>query len=231
MVLWVGLFFVVPGRVVRLETEVEQTGQTPSDLDGQKPGVDQSTLEQSAPIGAPALQIVDSPPLQPQAPSAQPEALPATQSHGSGEGTPNVENPTPDQGDELERLKAEIHQHRESLLEAEKARAAAEKKAMETEAQSAQRQAEWEAKEQARRDKARTDLLDAMGLVKPEYGQLAPGLNDADPETDEGRRVYARFRRENEHLFKSSVNLPKAEAVPGIGKKKTMRDIMRGLTT
>lgn len=53
--------------------------------------------------------------------------------------------------------------------------------------------------------KHRAQLLSDMGLRKEEYGKLAP---DADPATDEGRKILRSFALENPGLFKENPGLP-----------------------
>ena len=93
--------------------------------------------------------------------------------------------------------------------------------------QSARVQAENSKRAQA--EAQRREWLEKQGLVKWDYQTLAPTVEQADPFTEEGRRVLAKFRTDNPHLFKGSPEPPPAR--PGIADKigrKTWRDIMGG---
>jgi len=81
----------------------------------------------------------------------------------------------------------------------------------------------------AQAEAARREWLTAQGLIKWEYQTLAPGVAEANPYTEEGRRALARFRTENPTLFKGSPEPPPAK--PAMADKvgrKTWKDIMGG---
>lgn len=155
--------------------------------------------------------------------SARP-ALEVVENPPAADPVPLAEDPAPEEAPAGDGLADQLSEIRELLRSEQKARAEAESRA----------QAEAEQARQLR-ENARRDLLEKLGLVKWDYQTLAPTADDADPFTEEGRRKYAKFRRENETLFKGSPEPPAADqTLAPTGKPRTWRalfaDTAKGIT-
>ena len=127
---------------------------------------------------------------------------------------------------EIADLRSEISSLKEMLLAEKRGRTEAEK--ARTKAVNEKTKADKARTEQA--ESARRDLLEKMGLIKWEYAIHAPALSDASPYSEDGRRAYAKFRSENEQLFKGSPSTPAPDptGMSPVGRKKRWSDVIRG---
>ena len=70
--------------------------------------------------------------------------------------------------------------------------------------------------------------LKENGIAKESFGTLAPNIQEADPFTEEGRRVLSKFRSENPELFKGTPERPKVPDLANIGgRRKTFGEMFR----
>lgn len=105
----------------------------------------------------------------------------------------------------MDALRAELSNLRATLEAEQEARTAAEEQRAAVEAENLQKA-----------EAARMQWLTDNGLVKEAYAVNAPGVAEADPFTEEGRRVLAKFRADNPELFKGSPEKPKGLPAPTI---------------
>ena len=176
-----------------------QTSDPPVEVD---PATQPPGPEPSAPAPAPTLEL---------APDPEDPESPA-------------DLPAPGES-EIADLRGEISSLKEMLLAEQKGRADAEK--ARTKAENEKTKADAARADQA--EKARLDLLEQLGIIKWEYAIHAPTVKDASPYTEEGRRVYAKFRAENEQLFKGTPKAPAPDPTGHhpVGRKKGWRDVMQ----
>tara|TARA_Y100000310_G_scaffold336574_1_gene421507 strand:+ start:408 stop:1004 length:597 start_codon:yes stop_codon:yes gene_type:complete len=113
-------------------------------------------------------------------------------------------------------LAAQLSELRDLLRTEQKARVEAES-ARETESTKRREQAEA----------ARKEWLESQGFIRWDYQTLAPTVDQADPFSEEGKRLLARFRTDNPELFKGAPGPPSAKpgVSDGMGRKR-WRDVM-----